>query len=550
MTEEWREALDHAVASPQLAGDEQSVRLLRELVAANEGGAAPARAADSSGGLRRLRAQLYEYQQAHPNRRRHLHLPRNSAQLILRAPRHARLVRGRRSARGAGIWVGLLALVLVAAAGLGVYLWLRFETQREAEILALGQEAQIESYAVAPGGDMVVYADRAGAMWKTTVEGSAPERIGGDARGRYPAISPDGVRVAYWRGDSAELVERPLDGAAAETVLFRASAAGPLAWSPDGRAVYFAHEAALVYFELQSRSLRIVAANGAHPAVSAATRRLAFIRPNGVGRVELWVADLAGEKARRVAGPLAFFRGHAWSPDGRRIYFTGEHQGSRGLWKLSIDAAASLDAAIDSAPAGGASSTQPILARGKGGEGPRLFWLEREETRKIQRLELGKSWRNVELPKIPLGAPELSPDGKAWALRVQDSTRNALLVGPRNHLLTPVGISVESSPTWTPDGEGLLFVGRQGGALRVFSQSVKGGSPADLGACSESPSLGELCAASQSSLARGAASLALPFALADDVDRALSVSRDGRTSFANSIEIEARGLRVIRLPRE
>ncbi len=75
-------------------------------------------------------------------------------------------------------------------------------------------------------------------VWSVATSGSTPKLLGnGDA----PAISPDGMRVAFTIGGAVMIV--PIDGsAAAKRMFFDRGQDSELQWSPDGSALAFASD--------------------------------------------------------------------------------------------------------------------------------------------------------------------------------------------------------------------------------------------------------------------------------------------------------------------
>jgi eukaryotic-like serine/threonine-protein kinase len=92
-------------------------------------------------------------------------------------------------------------------------------------------------FAVAPRGDFVVYAggDHR-ALWYRSLRDETARRITGTDGAALAAISPDGMRVAFVRGGSAENTVEvvPVEGGSA-TVIGRSRASNSLLWLASGR---------------------------------------------------------------------------------------------------------------------------------------------------------------------------------------------------------------------------------------------------------------------------------------------------------------------------
>ncbi len=273
-------------------------------------------------------------------------------------------------------------------------------------------------------------------------------------------------------------------------------------WAPDGERLAVGRPNGVCEFPIG----RQLANRCSMPRVSPRSDHVAFVTADPLGaRVEIQRFD-----GGRVAGndmPQVF--GHAWSPDGREVWFTGSETGSahdRALYALSLDGSRRLVARIpggmsvyDVAPDGrsalvstgggwfginagtaGGSREQSLDLYGRSdiaGLSADGKWLLLNETREVG---TGTHLRSTDGEKtLQLSgdaARGLSPDG-SWAL-VQprgDLSRLALLptgAGAQRDLALPAGFELAPSEfaKWSRDGRRFFIWLRPVGRTGPFGQ--------------------------------------------------------------------------------
>lgn len=190
----------------------------------------------------------------------------------------------------------------------------------------------------APKGTLIAFwryslsgAANVGGIYVVDSSGGDPRRVVADDNARWPSWSPDGGMVAYATETNAGSIQRVgLDGSGRRRL--SAKLQGYLAfpqWSPDGKRIAF--------------------------------HRTVYRRFNGRWRRygEIWIVNADGTRLRRIAANVPFNAGvqpvpFSWSPTSDRLVYSGVQNGTRDLWTARIDGRRQRlfrTRAFDSAPA-------------------------------------------------------------------------------------------------------------------------------------------------------------------------------------------------------
>jgi len=324
------------------------------------------------------------------------------------------------------------------------------------------------------------------------------------AAARNPAWSPDGQTIAFVRSiqgkNTGDLIVIPALGGP-ERRIADAATQNRLAWSPDGKWLYFSarvppHPLALfVEPSAGGEKLRLTdpptgSVGDVAPSVSPDGRQLVFVRSLGLFKQDLFVADLRdGNIAgvpRRLTSDHRNKSSPVWTTDGEEIvYVAGEFSSLRAVYRVR------------------ASGGPPERVEGMGD-----YALGLAIAPKGHRLVYSRSFRDyniwrMPLPGVPSGpgdsgggpgkflsstryedGPAYSPDGRRIAFASNRGGLQQLWAadadGSNPLALTNFTEGVAGNPQWSPDGQTIVFVARPEGMADIYSIPAEGGTPKRL----------------------------------------------------------------------
>lgn len=219
------------------------------------------------------------------------------------------------------------------------------------------------AFASPAAAERIVYESR-GAVWSTAPDGSGQRQL--VARGSAPALSPDGMRVAF-----ADLVRNGVFVVRADGGGLRRVTTGldvDPTWSPDGRRLAFARllpggTSAIELVSAAGGRVARITSGGFHdlqPAWAPNGLRIAFARTGRARFARPQIATLSPTgRALRLRGQGSQ---PAWSPDGARLAVTDAAQ---RIVLVSADGRARMTLTAGTMPAWSPDGSRVAYASGK-----------------------------------------------------------------------------------------------------------------------------------------------------------------------------------------
>ncbi|MBI4503230.1 MAG: S9 family peptidase [Gemmatimonadetes bacterium] len=237
------------------------------------------------------------------------------------------------------------------------------QARRRMTFIDLLNVARLSGPELSPDGRQLVYilaeADwkanrRISHIWRIGTDGAGVVRLTNGVGEQGARWSPDGTGIAFYgrraNGDEAQVYVIPNNGGEARAVTHQATSVSRIAWSPDGKSIYFtapdpksadARDDVVAVDETyqQTHIWRVAVATGAETRITSGAftvrdyqlsqdgRKIAYHRapsplPDDLGQGEVWVMDADGSHAVQLTKRDDYLQGGAsLSPDNSTLMF-------------------------------------------------------------------------------------------------------------------------------------------------------------------------------------------------------------------------------------
>ena len=386
------------------------------------------------------------------------------------------------------IFVAIGALAMCGIAGAIAFQAWTPKNWSASGVRPLTQDAGVEMFpAISPDGLSVAYAAGPG-FWEprdiylrnVSIGDATPIRMTHtpDADESAPVWSPNGNRLAFLReaanGDCTIVMMAPPNGA--ERVVSRCSDVfAGLAWLNANELIVGhrppgARARQLIAVDVasgRSRPLTNPPADmlgDAAPSVSNDGRRLAFRRTAAIGSDAIYLLDTQTGETRSLTDDGWKAAGFTWAKDGRTLFFSSNRGGDFGLWAMdAVRVSEPRRVTLGMLPLGRLSSDR--------------------ESRQIA-VETGRIQANLSLVGADGGTsspittgegtdwdPDIRADGTTLFASDRNGTNQIWIRRPDGRILrlTDLAASYVYAPRWSPDGRQILFLGVVDGRTDIYA---------------------------------------------------------------------------------
>jgi Tol biopolymer transport system component/DNA-binding winged helix-turn-helix (wHTH) protein len=401
-----------------------------------------------------------------------------------------------------------VALIVVALAVVGFWWARRGETEPVAEP-ALLAATPLTSYpgpeaypALSPDGTKVAFMWTGGAsagqsdiyVKQRGVE--TPLRLtdhpGDDS---FPVWSPDGTRIAFCRQTRGQpgIYSVPAIGGPARRLVATPFWPLGLDWSPDGTTLAYAVVTDMMgpdglwLLTLETGEQRPLLeppetfSGDTFPRYSPDGETIAFVRADAMAVQDLWLIPVAGGEPRRLTRGHRRIFGHDWTRDGSEIVFVSLARGNAELWRVAVS-----DGQLRPIPSAVESVTHLSLASGA----DCLVFADSRADADVWEIRQGES------PDAPAELSPLitstrwdcsgrfSPDGSRVAFVSARTGCREIWTCRRDGSLPVQVTSLDNprtrNPQWSPDGRQIAFTSLIGENPAIYLVDSDGGLPRRL----------------------------------------------------------------------
>jgi Tol biopolymer transport system component/DNA-binding winged helix-turn-helix (wHTH) protein len=399
-------------------------------------------------------------------------------------------------------WKWAVVAGLVALSAVGTWRFTRNHAEASLPPLEVVPMAALPGFQSDPAfsrdGNQVAFAfgaerDKSG-IYTTMVDGDKPLRLTSGSGDAFPAWSPDGRRVAFYRVSEHGTAIYTVPALGGTEQKLHTGFSGPWAigldWSPDGKVLAFSegpqdkNRAWITLLSLADSAIHPLTSPSnqeydSAPAFSSDGSKVAFIRGVVAGVVsDLFVVSATGGTPRQLTFDKTWIFGSpTWTPDGRELIFSSARGGLGALWRVS--ASGGTPRPVEGV---GVIAWAPSVSL----KGNRLVYQQMSFKDSIFRLNLTDNSRRPAVPTLLRSEkglnwrPQFSPDGKRIAFEsnglgypeIWACDSDGSHCAPLTSLHGTAG-----APRWSPDGRYIAFEFRPKDHTEIYLLEVGGGAP-------------------------------------------------------------------------
>ena len=391
--------------------------------------------------------------------------------------------------------VRILAAIVLAGGAFALWWYTPLSPPRITHIEQVTLSARIDTpVRLVPGVDRVFYMERDGGHWnlmETSIGRGDGQRVAiPAASGMAMDIRPDGATLLLGtfekRGDQMELWTMPAEGGAPMR-LGNVSASGAV-FTPDGKQIAYTQGADIWLMDVSGANAHKLAklpAPASWLAWSPDGERLRFTMnpPDSKELNSIWEISSDGRNLHRLLAGWSHPANEccgSWTPDGRYFIFTSTQSGTNNLWALRERG--SLWRRSPAGPFQLTSGPNSPFAGTPGRGGNHMYYYNGVWRQEMQRLDLKSKQYSSFFPNPHINLESYSRDGKS-IVYLDTETGNlarSRADGGEPLDLVPAKLNAEF-PRWSPDGQWIAFIsGEEGRPGTIYIVRASGGEPEPL----------------------------------------------------------------------
>ena len=302
--------------------------------------------------------------------------------------------------------------------------------------------------------------------------------------GSYPRYSPTGhlvygvngtLRAVGFDPDRLEVTD-PNPVPVLDGVVTKSSGAADFDLARDGSLVYVTGQGApsgiermLVWVDRQGDEVPLDLPGREYeaPRVSPDGTRLVVTSLDDQANFDVWISAVArGTLAKLTTGPAIDLNG-LWTPDGERVVFNSDREGSSGLFWVAADGSGEVE------PLMTVDGAQFVRPYGWTPDGNTLVFdyvmADTGTDIGVLSMEGDRTWEPLMATEANEEAPAISPDGQ-WIAYTSDETGERLVYVerfPQRGGKQTISRVSSMHPMWSPDGRELFYLTDGGDRLMV-----------------------------------------------------------------------------------